>query len=46
MPSDATTFFAAFGALFGLILVSLWRLEQRARRLEARLEALEERDAP
>ena len=41
MPSDQATFLTAFAALFGLILVSLWRLDATARRLERRLAAME-----
>ncbi|HEX2066382.1 MAG TPA: hypothetical protein VHI93_06165 [Candidatus Thermoplasmatota archaeon] len=39
--SDATSFFLAFLALFGLLAASLVRLELKARRLEARLATLE-----
>jgi len=40
MPTDSTTFFLAFAALFGAILVYLWRLERLGRRLEKRLLAV------
>lgn len=40
MPADTTTFAAAFGITFGLIVASLWRLERRARALEKRLAEL------
>lgn len=39
--NDATSFFLAFAAVFGLLAASLLRLELRARRIEARLATLE-----
>lgn len=39
--NDATTFFLAFAAIFGLLAVSLVRLELRATRLDHRLATLE-----
>jgi hypothetical protein len=41
MPSDATTFYAAFASVFAGIAFLLWHMESRARRLEERLQALE-----
>lgn len=41
MVSDATTFFWAFTAVFGIIAYYLWHIERRARALEERLRALE-----
>lgn len=41
MPSDATTFFAAFAAVFAGLAAYLWHLERRAHRLEERLASLE-----
>ncbi len=39
--NDATTFFLAFLAVFGGLAAYLWHLDRSARRLEARLAALE-----
>jgi hypothetical protein len=39
--TDQTTFFLAFGLLFALLGLYLWRLESRARTLEARIHTLE-----
>ncbi|MES2155621.1 MAG: CcmD family protein [bacterium] len=41
MPSDATTFFAAFGAIALAIAAYLWHLERRGHRIEERLRTLE-----
>lgn len=41
MPSDTTTFFAAFAAIALAIGAYLWHLERRGRKLEERLVTLE-----
>ncbi len=41
MPSDATTFFAAFGAIALAIGAYLVHLDRRGRALEAKLRTLE-----
>jgi len=41
MPSDATTFFAAFAAIALAIGAYLWHLERRGRALDDRLRTLE-----
>ncbi len=41
MPSDATTFFAAFGTIALALGAYLWHLERRGRVLEERLATLE-----
>lgn len=44
MISDNATFFLAFAAVFLGFGVFLWKLHQEARRLEFRLQVLEESD--
>ena len=41
MPTDATTFAAAFALTTLALAAYLWRLERRGRALEARLRTLE-----
>lgn len=41
MAADATTFFWAFTAVFGLLAYYLWLLDRKAHRLQRRVAALE-----